>query len=106
MNRSLLRHRAPAVCAGLSLACLATAVAPVIGSAQSPGYSVTKHFKIPGDGGWDYLAFDTVGHRLFVSHGTHVQVVDPDKGTVLGDIPNTPHVHGIALAYDLGRGFI
>jgi DNA-binding beta-propeller fold protein YncE len=80
--------------------------APVAGLAQGPGYAITKHYQIPGDGGWDYLAFDTAAHRLFITRGTHVQVVNPDNGTVTADIPNTPHVHGVALAYELGRGFI
>ncbi len=74
--------------------------------AQDPGYTVTKRYKVGGDGGWDYLAFDTAAHRLFITRGTHVQIVNPDNGAVIGDIPNTPHVHGVALAYDLGRGFI
>ncbi len=79
---------------------------PAIGLAQDAGYAVTKRFEIGGQGGWDYLAFDTAGHRLFITRETHVQVVNPDNGAVIGDIPNTPHAHGVALAYDLGRGFI
>ena len=67
---------------------------------------MTKRYKVGGNGGWDYLAFDTAAHRLFITRGTHVQIVNPDNGAVIGDIPNTPHVHGVALAYDLGRGFI
>jgi hypothetical protein len=74
--------------------------------AQDAGYSVTKQIPLPGDGGWDYLEFDPARHRLFITHGTHVIVVDPRTGALLGDITNTPHVHGVALAPDLGRGFI
>jgi len=85
---------------------IAAAFAPASLRAQDPGYSITKRFPVGGDGGWDYLAFDTAGHRLFVTRGTHVIVLDPDNGKVLGDIPNTPRVHGVVLAYDLGRGFI
>jgi DNA-binding beta-propeller fold protein YncE len=85
---------------------MALSAFPVAGSAQSPGYTITKRYEIGGDGGWDYLAFDTASHRLFITRGTHVQVVNPDNGTVIGDIPNTPHVHGVALAPELGRGFI
>lgn len=73
--------------------------------ASSPDYKVVATYKLGGEGGWDYLTFDTQGHRLFISRGTHVMVVDPDSGKVLGDIPGTNGVHGIALAHDLGRGF-
>ena len=68
-------------------------------------YEVKQKYVLGGEGGWDYLTYDPAGNRLFISHGTHVLVVDPAKGTVLGDIPNTPGVHGIALAQDLGKGF-
>jgi len=74
--------------------------------AQASSYTVSHRFKLGGDGGWDYLAFDTTGHRLFITRGTHVIVVDPDKGTQIGDIPNTPHAHGVALAPTFGRGFV
>jgi mono/diheme cytochrome c family protein len=66
---------------------------------------VKQKYVLGGEGGWDYLTFDPVGKRLFISRGTHVMVVDPYKGTVLGDIPDTSGVHGIALAQDLGKGF-
>src|SRR5215475_10806649 len=68
-------------------------------------YEVKQKYVLGGEGGWDYLTFDPAGKRLFISRGTHVMVVDPYKGTVLGDIPDTPGVHGIALAQDLGKGF-
>src|SRR6267154_6838725 len=68
-------------------------------------YQVKQKYVLGGDGGWDYLTFDAAGKRLFISRGTHVMVVDPYKGTVLGDIPDTAGVHGIALAQDLGKGF-
>ncbi|HEX4567292.1 MAG TPA: YncE family protein, partial [Vicinamibacterales bacterium] len=57
-------------------------------------------------GGWDYLAVDATARRLYVSHGTHVVVVDLDSNKVVGDIPDTPGVHGIAIADDLGKGFV
>jgi hypothetical protein len=106
MHSRLLFRRGPQAGAAVALACLTLTAVPATGSAQNPGYAVTKRFQIGGDGGWDYVAFDTAGHRLFITRGTHVQVVNPDNGAVIGDIPNTPHVHGVALAYDLGRGFI
>ena len=74
--------------------------------AASTGYRVIDTLKVGGDGGWDYLTFDPASRRLFVSHGTHVVVVDADTKAAVGDIPDTPGVHGIAIASDLGRGFI
>ena len=68
-------------------------------------YQVKQKYVLGGDGGWDYLTFDATGKRLFISRGTHVMVVDPYKGSVVGDIPDTAGVHGIALAQDLGKGF-
>ncbi len=68
-------------------------------------YQLKPKYVIGGDGGWDYLTYDPAGKRLFISRGTRVQVVDPSKGTVLAEIPDTPGVHGIALAQDLGKGF-
>ncbi|MBZ5533557.1 MAG: c-type cytochrome [Acidobacteriia bacterium] len=68
-------------------------------------YQLKHKHVLGGDGGWDYLTYDPAGKRLFISRGTHVMVVDPEKGTVLGDIPDTAGVHGIALAPDLGKGF-
>jgi len=68
-------------------------------------YVVKQKYVLGGEGGWDYLTFDPAGKRLFISRGTHVMVVDPAKGSVIGDIPDTTGVHGIALAQDLGKGF-
>jgi DNA-binding beta-propeller fold protein YncE len=87
------------------LAVLAAAVAmPALAGAQS-GYHVAKRINTGGEGGWDYLAVDTAGHRLYVSRGTHVQVIDVDRDTMVADIQGTPGVHGIAFAPRLGRGF-
>ena len=69
------------------------------------GYHVIHQIAVGGEGGWDYLTFDTAGKRLFLSRGTHVMVVDPATDKVVGDIPNTGGVHGIALAYDLHKGY-
>jgi YVTN family beta-propeller protein len=65
-----------------------------------------KEIQIGGEGGWDYLYADSGNHRLYISHATKVVVVDTDTDTVVGEIPNTNGVHGIAIADDLGRGFI
>lgn len=69
-------------------------------------YALKRTLVLGGEGGWDYLTYDASRGRLFISRGTHVQVVDPEKGSLLGDIPDTPGVHGIALADELGKGFI
>lgn len=74
-------------------------------AASGPGYHVVKTFKLGGEGGWDYLLADPETHRLYISRGTHVVVIDADTGKSVGDIADTPGVHGIALAPDLGRGF-
>ena len=73
---------------------------------RSFNYHLVREISIPGDEGWDYLSFDAKGARIFVSHGSRVQVVDATKGAVVGEIADTPGVHGIALAPELNRGFI
>jgi hypothetical protein len=74
--------------------------------AAAPGYHVVKTYKLGGDGGWDYLTLDASTRRLYISRATHVMVIDVDSGKSVGDIPDTPGVHGVALAPDLGRGFV
>jgi YVTN family beta-propeller protein len=69
-------------------------------------FGVTHKIPVPGQGGWDYLAVDEGARRLYVSHGTQVEVLDVDSGTIVGKIENTPGVHGIAIAPELGRGFV
>jgi DNA-binding beta-propeller fold protein YncE len=85
----------------LSLSLAAVAVA-----AASPGYHVIKTYKVGGEGGWDYLTVDASARRFYISRGTHVIVLDADSGKNVGDIPDTPGVHGIALAPELGKGFV
>src|SRR5947207_12997926 len=77
----------------------------VFAFAADPGLHVVKTYKLGGEGGWDYLKADADSRRLFISRATHVIVMDMDSGKVVGDIADTPGVHGIALANDLGRGF-
>jgi DNA-binding beta-propeller fold protein YncE len=74
--------------------------------AADSGYNVIKTYKLGGDGGWDYLNLDSSSRRLYISRATHVIVIDADSGKPVGDIPDTPGVHGIALAPELGRGFV
>ena len=75
-------------------------------SAASTGYHILNEIKIGGEGGWDYLTVDSDAGRLYVAHATHVVVIDLKTNMIVGDIPDTPGVHGIAIAADLNKGFI
>jgi YVTN family beta-propeller protein len=70
------------------------------------GYKVLNKIKIGGAGSWDYCTMDSAAGRLYVSHGASVEVVDVNAGKVVGTIPDLHGVHGIAIAADLGKGFI
>ena len=89
-------------------ACMALLCMGLTLSAQTgvSGYKVSSNIHLPGTGGWDYLTTDDPAGRLYVSHGTMVQVVDTKTGQLAGVIENTPGVHGIAIAADLNKGFI
>ena len=87
--------------AGLGL--IAALVAGTAGSA--PANSDLQRWKVGGAGTWDYLTLDAAGKRLFVSRSTRVDVISTDSGKVIGTIPNTLGVHGIALAEDTKRGY-
>jgi DNA-binding beta-propeller fold protein YncE len=76
------------------------------GDSGTTGYHVVKTIPIGGEGGWDYAVADGDARRVYVSHATHVVVVDADSGAIVGDIPDTQGVHGVALAPELGRGFV
>jgi len=88
MKRTLL----PILLAGIALA------AP-------PAYKIVGKIKIGGVGRWDYSYSDSANHRLYISHGTQTEVVDTSTDKLVGTIPGTTGVHGIAIAGDLGRGF-
>ena len=75
-------------------------------SAQNSGYKILDTVKLGGEGGWDYLNADPVSGMLFISRGTHVQVMDMEKKILVANIPNTNGVHGIALAHDFARGYV
>jgi DNA-binding beta-propeller fold protein YncE len=68
-------------------------------------YKVEGRYPIPGVGGFDYVTLDSSARRLYVSHATQVDVLDADSGKLVGTIPDTPGVHGIAIASDFGHGF-
>ena len=74
-------------------------------SASGADYQIIKKIPIPGNGGWDYLAVDDAARRLYVSHGTKVEILNLDSGGLVGSIP-TAGVHGIAVVPEIGRGFI
>ena len=68
-------------------------------------YHFVKEIPVGGEGGWDYLSVDEAGRRLYVSHGSKVVVIDLDQEVVVGEIADTPGVHGIAIASEFKHGF-
>jgi DNA-binding beta-propeller fold protein YncE len=80
------------------------AVAGPARAADGP-YVFKKDIAIGGEGGWDYLSVDAAARRLYVTHASKVAVIDLDTETVVGEMADTPGVHGFAVAADLGRGF-
>jgi DNA-binding beta-propeller fold protein YncE len=71
----------------------------------TPSYSVIRTIPIGGEGGWDDLTIDSRRHRLYITRGTHVMVLNVDSGKIVGDIPNTQGVHGVAIAGRAGKGY-
>ncbi|MBV8053437.1 MAG: YncE family protein [Acidobacteriaceae bacterium] len=88
------------------LSCAFAVLFAISAIAADAGYHLVNTYKIGGEGGWDYLTIDSAARRLYLSRATHVIVLDVDSGKQVGDIPDTPGVHGIALAPELKRGFI
>jgi DNA-binding beta-propeller fold protein YncE len=86
-----------------SLAVLAAVLA--MPNAARAEFHVLRRATLGGEGGWDYVTVDDSGHRLYIARSTHVMVVDTDSLRVIGDVPNTPGVHGVALVPAMGRGF-
>ena len=72
---------------------------------SSSGYKLETRYPVPGNGGFDYLSIDSATRRLYLSHGTEANVVDADNGKLIGTIPDTPGIHGIAIAAEFKRGF-
>jgi YVTN family beta-propeller protein len=72
---------------------------------KDSGYKVIKKIELGGEGGWDYLTMDSDAGRLYISRGTRVQVVDVEKGKLIGEVADTKGVHGIALAPKHKKGF-
>lgn len=102
-------HAAWRIALGVFVAAMCISVAATLSggaAAQGPsGYHLIKKVTLGSEGFWDYLAIDAPSRRLFISRGTHVAVVNADTYEVVGDIPDTQGVHGVAFAPDLGRGF-
>src|SRR5260221_11129816 len=92
-------HRAFMGLAASSLLCLANL------TVQCADYHALKEIPVGGAGGFDYLTVDSTARRLYVSHGTKVVVIDIEKDAVIGEVTDTPGIHGIAIAPDLKRGF-
>jgi YVTN family beta-propeller protein len=80
-------------------------VTAAVAFAAAPTYKVITKIKIGGGNRWDYSYVDSNSHRLYVSHGTQTEVVDTNTDKIVGMIPGTNGVHGIAIAEDLGIGF-
>jgi DNA-binding beta-propeller fold protein YncE len=76
------------------------------GDVGAGGYHVAKTIRVGGEGSWDYATVDSEARRVYVSHGAHVVVLDADTQAVVGDIPDTQGVHGIAIAAESGHGFV
>jgi YVTN family beta-propeller protein len=92
--------RAGSIAIGVLLVVMAGAT-----SAADPGYKVIKKFAIGGDGGWDYLTMDSAAHRLYVTRFNRVMVIDAEDGKVVGEIPGTTGVHGVALVPESNHGY-
>src|SRR5260221_14713015 len=77
------------------------------GSAQekTPGLHVIKKHTLGGEGGWDYLTNDSDARRLYIARSNRVMVMDVDKGTLIGEVKNTPVVHGVVVNQKRERGF-
>jgi hypothetical protein len=86
--------------------CAASSSAAAEPPPSASGYRVIKSVPVPGEDGWDYVAVDSDARRVYISHGTHVVVMNADTYAIEGDIPDTQGVHGVAVAPDLGRGFV
>lgn len=82
------------------------AVCAVVAFAAGSGYHAARTFAIGGVGGWDYSIVDARAGRLYVSHGSEVEVIDLASGQVAGKVADTKGVHGIAIASGAGKGFV
>lgn len=105
MRRTIypMKHHPPQIIGLLALGLFGIATAPVCRADGS--YHLLKEIPVGGDGGWDYLSVDPAAHLLYVTHATKVVVIDTATDQIVGEITDTPGVHGFAFAPELGRGF-
>jgi DNA-binding beta-propeller fold protein YncE len=101
MRSLACRLRRPAITLGLLAAPLAVSAQ----ASHAATYHVVRDVTLGGEGRWDYITVDTAGHRLFIARQTRIMVVDPETGTLLGEVPGLNGAHGVALAYPTGHGF-
>ena len=87
------------------LAAFVAVAAPAAAAPAAAAYAIVERWQLGGTGGWDYLTIDALRHRLFVTRGDHVEVVDLGSGKVVGQVPKTAGVHGVVLAPELKRGY-
>lgn len=85
---------------------LLTAVVAAAVTAPAGAYHLAREIKLPGAEGWDYLTFDASHRRLFVAHGSHVEVLDATTLALTGRIADTAGVHGVAIADSLAHGYV
>src|SRR5438067_13856005 len=88
------------------LAFVVAIIALVPFTLKAQTYVADKTIPLTGDGGYDYLAIDKTNKRLYISHGTQVNVIDLATDKEIGTIDNMKGVHGIAIVNKLNRGFI
>src|SRR5689334_25064719 len=93
-------------CSATVCGTLVTLLLVTSGLAAGPGYHLIKTYKLGGAGGWDYLTLDRSSSRLFISHSTHVVVINTYSGQTVGDIPDTPGFDGIALVQKCVRDLV
>ena len=77
----------------------------IAASAHGADFGVVSTHPVGGDGGWDYVSYDAASDRLYIARSTRVQVVDATSGLLVAEIPDTPGVHGVALAADRDKGY-
>jgi YVTN family beta-propeller protein len=97
----------PILCLTLFAVALSTCIFVTTPAAAeaAPNYAVVRTLLLGGDGGWDYVYADSRARRLYIARATRFMVVDLDSGKQVGEIPDTPGAHGVALVPDLGIGF-
>ncbi|MGH9356781.1 MAG: YncE family protein [Terriglobia bacterium] len=106
MKKCLTKLARPLLIAALIIPAAASLlVAGSPASPEAPNYHLVRRILLGGAGSWDYMTLDNAAHRLYVTDHTHVMVVNPGSGKVVGNIPDTQGVHGVALDPELGLGF-